>query len=591
VARSRSWVFARSLVGPHVALAAAIGSVHGVRAGTFLHHPDPAHPIPSFLVDLAGSNAGPLLAALALVVLGAGAAVLARRLTGNALVSSCTAAVLVLQPLGAPALGDTLAAGLGLLAAGVRVLPAPDVAGAPLMGRREVLAIALLLAAAFCGDVVLAMPLLILVSDLAFSPGPIALVLRRTGIQFFLHLAAVAPAAWSPQPFAASWLGASPGVHPAVFATLAVLAATAILLRGRIRQTLVVAAASAILWLVAADAPRLVVDAVVVRDVSFLALFGAALFLAASLWRLAVAVTEPRVPTFAVEPPLPSVPALRDLARAIREEPRPSLPASPPATTRGQDLGPRADPGAGLRSTVETAVGGAVAATLEQLRLAFKAPRAGEPPLPPAAVLWSRLLEGTGATSAAAEGFAGSARAWGDAFEKHVAPRIEPGATVVCAGATPWPLIAAIAGKARSVTVVERGRHAARRAAQDLDAVANAHVVRHDRGLDPVRDGTADVILCVFEAATQIPAQTLALLRECSRVVKRGGVVGLGFADLALGASQEALVSGAPGESFVHRAAIESLARLAGFGRFDVATEVLPMLSIAWLRFRPEAAA
>jgi hypothetical protein len=104
-----------------------------------------------------------------------------------------------------------------------------------------------------------------------------------------------------------------------------------------------------------------------------------------------------------------------------------------------------------------------------------------------------------------------------------------------------------------------------------------------------VKDLSVDAVICLFEASMQIPAQTLALLRECMRVLRPGGVAGIGFADLALSASQNALARGAPSECFVNRAAIESLARLAGFGRFEISAEILPMTSIAWLRVRPEA--
>jgi SAM-dependent methyltransferase len=259
----------------------------------------------------------------------------------------------------------------------------------------------------------------------------------------------------------------------------------------------------------------------------------------------------------------------------MRSEPRA---AAPPSR--------RIDPATGLRSTVETAVGGAVAATLEQVRLAFRAAKAGEQPVPPAELVWNRLLTGTMGKGLAGERSEEAAARWRTLFEKEIREKLAAGGTTVCAGPAPWPLVHAIAGHQNAVVVVARGPRAAEVAADDLAGCGNVSVIRHDRGLGPIRDESADAVLCLFEALNQIPAETVALLRECHRVLRPGGVAAVGYADLALPESQEALARGAPSECFANRPAIETLARLAGFGRFEFASGVLPTTSIAWLTRR-----
>ena len=356
---SRSRDFLRSLLGPHVLFAFAIGFLRGCQ-GTW--------------------SSANLLIPLAFGFVAASAAVLANRLTGNRIVSGCAGALVVLHVettltllffsldrtlgpwfalpdgLALLAFRGMLAAACGFLAAGIRLMPVPALAHAPLMGNREWAAVALLVAGALSSPVVLAMPALIVLADLAFAPAGLRPVARRTALLFVVHAAAVSFAFVNPVSTTLSWSG--PHTPAAVttslflsvfepfsrFSTIErhaqVLSAAALvllalaglvllLMRKRIRQTLVIAAAFAFAWTVASAIPGLFE-----RDVwSPLATFGFALLVPTILWRIAVAITAPlRAPI--AEPPLPSVPALRDFIRR-RRGPR------PPHARPGRSASPR----------------------------------------------------------------------------------------------------------------------------------------------------------------------------------------------------------------------------------------------------------
>jgi hypothetical protein len=480
-----------------------------------------------------------------------------------------------------------------LFAAGVRLLPSREIERAPLFGKRELLAIAGLVAGSFCAPVILAMPLLILLSDMAYAPTAGSAVLRRTGKLFFVHALCVTPAALflntvGPplfvrrirDPFVYEYIGGSPELGFGLAATIGVAVIGGGLLvlirRKGIAKTLVTAAVFALAWTATAELPRYLFESPAFFRHSILSLFGFALLIPTILWRIAIALTQPPRLELAAEPPLPSVPALRDLARG--------------ATVAGVPPLRRVDSAIGLRTTVETAVAGAVAASLEQIRLAFRGAQPSEPPGTPVQVLWNRLITGTSGGAAAEEKPDVAIARWNVTFDKEMKHRLKAKGSALCLGATPWPLVLAIAKVERAVVLVERGAEPARRASQDLAAAANVSVVRHDRGLDSVKDGAFDAVLCVIEPAMQTSAGLLALLRECRRVLRPGGVVGFGHADLALPESQQELSKGSSSQSFVNRQTIETLARLAGFGQFEYSAGVLPTTSIAWLK-PPKAAA
>jgi hypothetical protein len=601
---SRSRELLKSLVGPHVLFAGGAGVVQAA-------------------LLLKGHNA-PFWAAFGLVA--AAAAVFAKRLTGNTLVSACAGGIVALHPEGiwelfAPMmadrdvpgwtpsimralLGNLVSAACGLVAAGVRLLPSAELDGAPLFGKREWLAIVLLVAGALLGPAVLVMPLLILLADLAFSPARTGVVLRRTGALLPLHAAAVAPAwllAESLPPgldlgqFTSSeWqrvqerlvhvfdpLATIEGARFFVADTGPLIAALTLgslivlALRARIRQRLIVTTAFAVVWAAAVFLLPLVLPSGRIIPGTMLVVFGPALLFAAVLWRIAVAMTHPLPAPVDEEPQIPSVPAIRDLIRQMRAEARPAgaVPAAP-----------RVESAAGMRSTVESAVAGAVAATLEQIRLAFRGPHPTEPPGTPEQVLWNRLLtQGSGGAAPDEKPGAAIAR-WRDFHAKNVKTRIKAGADVLCVGVTPWPLVAAMAESARTVALVERGPRAAQIAASDLAAVKNVMVVRHDgRALKAIGDGMADAVIALVEPTLELAGDVLALLRESRRVLRRGGVAAIGFADLALPAAQEALGRSSQSACFTNKEAVETLARLAGLGPVEVAPGAVGATSIAWI--------
>jgi hypothetical protein len=276
------------------------------------------------------------------------------------------------------------------------------------------------------------------------------------------------------------------------------------------------------------------------------------------------------------EAPLPSVPALRDLIRKMRAEPRPAVvPGASPA---------RGDASLGVRTTVERAVGGAVAATLEQLRLAFRGPHVTEAPGTPEQELWNRLMTQASGGAEADERAEKSIGRWHEFQATHLDSRIKAGAVVVCAGATPWPLAVSLGESRRRVIVVERSRRAAELASGDLDGAADVTVMRHDGGgLAAIGDATVDAVLALHEATRATPAEMLALLKECRRVLRKGGVAGIAFADLALPQSREELARGSSAASFTTLEAVGVLARLAGFGAADVDSGALDTSSIAWV--------
>jgi hypothetical protein len=579
--------FLRSLAGPHVLLGLVAGGVQGwwlgersaALSGVAVAIPGVATPVEASHGAIVAASAALLSCA------GAAAALLAKRLTGNTLASGCAGAVFALLPqdrlVGAPwlpagfFLNDAWAAAWGLLAAGVRLLPAPALEGAPLLGRREWLALGALAIGSLGGPQILAMPLLILLADAAYAPASFGTVLRRTGRLLPLHALAVAPAFFMGPPSRGDDARVVAGWE---LAAVALLGLAVLSRRRRITQTVVIAAAFAIVWTAVATLPRFAFP----RHLPFspmLVLFGAALFVPTVLWRLSVALTSPRGLELVPEAPLPAVPALRDLIHAQRSDARAG--AGPPSR--------RIDPATGLRSTVESAVSGAVAATLEQIRLTFRGTPASSAPLPaPEGVLWSRLLSSTARGTGSDETREQAIERWRSVVVKDLRPRVDAAADVVCAGSTPWPLVAALAERQRSLVLVERGAQASRRAADDLSGLDNVTVLRHDRGLGPLKDASADAVLALVEPTMDTAAGILALLRESRRVLRPGGVAGLGFADLAAPASQEALVKGSPSECFLNRPAVETLARLAGFGQFEFAPGVLPMTSVAWLRARKE---
>lgn len=600
---SRSRELLKSLVGPHVLFAFALGLVQALRV----------------------VGAGNLALAVAFATVAGAAAILAKRLTGNALVSACAGGIMALHPAGlvellGPRILDVhvhdtdfrtfvglnlFSASCGLLAAGIRLLPSRELEDAPLFGWREWAALALLVVGAIAGPAVMAMPLLILAADLAFAPAGPRTVLRRTGKHFFLHAGAVIPAWLFASPFPEQlrpllagrlgWIGATerplfvfaPGIAidavqgsaVTVFPLLVIgaIASVAVLLfRQRVSQTLIVVAAFAIVWTTVAELPRLLHPAGPLIPNTVLIVFGFALLVASVLWRISIAVTQPRTAPIEEEPPIPSVPAMRDMIRQMRAEMRPAG-AAPAA--------PRVESAAGLRSTVESAVAGAVAATLEQLRLAFRGPHPTEPPGTPEQVLWNRLLtQGSGGPAPEEKPGAAIAR-WRDFHGKSLKPRIKAGGDVLCVGTTPWPLVSAIAESARAVALVERGGRPAQMAASDLAAKKNVMVVRHDgRGLKAIGDGTADAVIALVEPTLELAGDVLALLRESRRVLRKGGVAGIGFADLALPAAQDALGRSSQPACFTNKEAIEALARLAGLGAVEVAPGALGATSIAWIR-------
>src|SRR5262245_29751648 len=139
VASSRE--FLRSLVGPHVLLAFSVGILAGwLRPETM----DRAsrYPAAAVLHDLGRPE---VVVALGLGLAAATAAVLAKRLTGNTLVSACAGALLALDPVHqipgsgpfpvwsdyGPEIGDLFAGACGLFAAGVRLLPTREIERAP----------------------------------------------------------------------------------------------------------------------------------------------------------------------------------------------------------------------------------------------------------------------------------------------------------------------------------------------------------------------------------------------------------------------------------------------------------------------------
>ena len=580
---SRSSEFLRSLVGPHVLFAVLVGAVHEWFSVSRYSDGSETLRIPwglSIVLTDPGSLA--LASAVLFGLAAAGAAVLARRLTGNALVSACTGALLVLYPrdqnleffpiLPSFSLNDVAASALGMFAAGVRLLPSPSLANAPLIGRREWVAIGALLLGSLFGAAILAMPLLILLSDFAYAPASASVVFRRTGKLLPLHLAAVSPA-FILRPALDSVHGTYSALS-LVFVACALMAVGVLSLRNRIRQTLLIVAAFAVAWAaIASLVPSWVADRVLSRPL--LTFFGVALLIPTILWRIAVALTVPRHAPAAAELPLPSVPALRDLIRGMRAEP---VAGGAAPTAR------KVDPTTGIRSTVESAVAGAVAATLEQIRLSFRGPHVTEPPGTPEQVLWNRLITNSSGGPIQSEKPEEALARWRAIASKHIEPRIKSKRGILLVGATPWPLVAALADDHASVTLVERSRRAAQLASADLGAARNVMVVRHDgKRLEPIGAGTVDVVISLFEPTRELPAEILALLREARRVLRPGGVAGIGFADLALPASQEALKSGAPAEIFVNREVLETLAGMAGFGACEVAASVLPTISIGWL--------
>ena len=281
---SRSRELLKSLVGPHVLFAFALGLVQALRV----------------------VGAGNLALAVAFATVAGAAAILAKRLTGNALVSACAGGIMALHPAGlvellGPRILDVhvhdtdfrtfvglnlFSASCGLLAAGIRLLPSRELEDAPLFGWREWAALALLVVGAIAGPAVMAMPLLILAADLAFAPAGPRTVLRRTGKHFFLHAGAVIPAWLFASPFPEQlrpllagrlgWIGATerplfvfaPGIAidavqgsaVTVFPLLVIgaIASVAVLLfRQRVSQTLIVVAAFAIVWTTVAELPRL----------------------------------------------------------------------------------------------------------------------------------------------------------------------------------------------------------------------------------------------------------------------------------------------------------------------------------------------
>jgi SAM-dependent methyltransferase len=383
----------------------------------------------------------------------------------------------------------------------------------------------------------------------------------------------VLTAAWFP--WEGSW--PFPRFGPASAALAGCAAVLVLLMRSRIRQTLVIAAAFAVAWVLAAyGIPHVLVKTDATLQVpALLAAFGPVLLLGTVLWRIAIAVTVPRGAESAAEARLPSVPALRDLIRRMRAEPRPAGPLAP---------APRAEGAAGVRSTVERAVAGAVAATLEQLRLAFRGPHVTEPPGTPSQVLWNRLMTQASGGVPSDERPEASTGLWSEFQATHLDPRIRAGGVVVCAGATPWPLAASLAESRRRVVVVERSRRTAEIAADDLRGTEGVTVIRHDgRSLDAVQDGSVDAVLSLFEPTLSAPTDLLLLLKECRRVLRKDGVAGIAFADLALPESREALARGSPAASFTNREAIGTLARLAGFGSVDTGSGALAWSSIAWM--------
>jgi SAM-dependent methyltransferase len=597
---SRSKEFLKSLAGPHVVFALAAGAL---KAGAVLRWESLAVPI-------------------AFGALAAASAILAKRLTGNTLASACTGGIVAFHPAGLFELGHPLAVDLhvrdvviatsaaanllsaacGLLAAGIRLLPSAELENAPLFGRREWIALALLVLGAVSGPAILPMPLLILAADLAFAPVGWRAVFRRTGRHFVFHCLAVAPAwfltAWMLdasrleiarvpwanlvfQVFAVLVPQARPDVllpTAEVFAlfSLAVLASIVVIFcRAGIPQKVVVAAAFALVWTAASCFAWWLHPLGVLAPFSALGVFGFALLVATISWRLAIAVGHPKGAPALEEPPIPGVPALRDLVRRARAE--------PPAAAAV--AGPRIESSAGMRSTVETAVAGAVAATLEQIRLAFRGPHPSEPPGTPEQVLWNRLLtQGSGGPAPDEKPAAAVAR-WREFHAKSLKGRIKPGGAVLCVGATPWPLVAALAEPAAALVLVERSHRAGQIAAGDLAGTKRVTVVRHDgRALKPVGDATVDAFVALVEPTLGLAGDVLALLKEAKRVLKAGGIAAIGFADLASPAAAEALSRSSHAACFTNREGIETLAKLAGFGSVEISSGALGVTSIAWIR-------
>ena len=109
-------------------------------------------------------------------------------------------------------------------------------------------------------------------------------------------------------------------------------------------------------------------------------------------------------------------------------------------------------------------------------------------------------------------------------------------------------------------------------------------VVRHEgRGLGPIGDSTVDAVVALFEPTVATPAELLVLLKECKRVLKKHGVAGVAFADLARPESHAALARGSPAAFFTNWEAVAVLARLAGFGSVQIASGPVAWTSIAWM--------
>ena len=251
-------------------------------------------------------------------------------------------------------LGEILAAALGLLAAGVRLLPSPALAGQPLFGRRELLALALLLVGALCGPGILAAPFLILLADLAFAPASLGLVLRRTGIALGRapgrgeRVRCCSPRCYSTG-LDAWQLGPRAWFRSALLVPGAPLldALRRHRLAGRgVRSSCCSSATGSARpfrtpWRSRSSCAALVRGVLAARR-PLISLFGVALLVPTVLWRIAIAVTAPRGAEVAAEQPLPSVPALRDLIRRMRAEPRPAAapaavaPVAAPAPTRSE---------------------------------------------------------------------------------------------------------------------------------------------------------------------------------------------------------------------------------------------------------------
>jgi hypothetical protein len=568
----------KELAGPHVLLAFAAGA--GV-AWSWTTIPVAARgfPVPtgSPIPWLDEGHVLQRIAPIALLGLtAAAAAFLAKRLTGNTLVSACAGAMLALLPRHRVALPWTpfvrieeiAVSSLGLFAAGVRLLSQP---GLRLIGVREILAIAALLLGSVFGPAIAPMPLLILLADVAYAPVRTTVALRRGLVLFPLHAAAVVPSFFVLIPEARFHDARLVLEWPSV--AMIAVAVIVVLLRDKFRQKIVLAAAFAIAWAGIALLPVAIDPQRFPFPGQLLAGFGAALLVPVILWRISVAATQPRI-IVPPEAPLPSVPALRDLVQAI--------PAEAPAA---RQQAARTEGGAlGVASMVETAVASAVAATLEQIRLAFRGRQHGDPPGTPEQVLWNRLITGSSGGALPAEKPAQAVARWREIHARHLEEHLPAPADVLCAGATPWPLVAVLAGDQRSVTVVERGGRSARLAMADLAAVQNVRFVRHDgRRLDAIANASADAIVVLFEASRELPAENWGFMRECARVLRKGGVAGIGFADLALPECQAAITRPNPAELFTTRDTMESVARLAGLRVRAVSAGVLPTISVAWL--------